>query len=338
MVLWIGHLVVACDQLKSPDWRMLVVVVLWANIHGGVTLGIAFLFPFMVQIAFSDLPWIEKRSLLLKWFAFTAGAIVAACMTPQGGHTLLFAFRILGDSYMMATIGEWKSPNFHKIQPLEVWLLLIISLALLTNLKVHWVRCVLLLGLLHLSLKHIRNVEILGLLSPLILASALFDLFRAKGEEADNFHPEISKSKSIWLSVSVVVFLSTWFALRYVAYEPTKRIFNPEALLAVNSEGVSGKVLNSYSLGGFLIFSGVPPFIDGRADMYGSDFLENYMKSKSVRDVALFQGLLKEHDISWTLFLRKESAIGVLDVMPEWRRVYEDEQVVVHAKLLLGDL
>jgi hypothetical protein len=72
--------------------------------------------------------------------------------------------------------------------------------------------------------------------------------------------------------------------------------------------------------------------------MYGSDFLENYMKSKSVRDVALFQGLLKEHDISWTLFLRKESAIGVLDVMPEWRRVYEDEQVVVHAKLLLGDL
>ena len=35
-------------------------------------------------------------------------------------------------------------------------------------------------------------------------------------------------------------------------------------------------VLNEYNFGGFLIFNGVRPFIDGRADMYGDKFLEDY--------------------------------------------------------------
>ena len=35
-------------------------------------------------------------------------------------------------------------------------------------------------------------------------------------------------------------------------------------------------VLNDYAFGGFLIWNGVKPFIDSRADLYGDIFLENY--------------------------------------------------------------
>jgi hypothetical protein len=35
-------------------------------------------------------------------------------------------------------------------------------------------------------------------------------------------------------------------------------------------------VLNTYGFGGYLIFSGVRPFIDGRSDMYGDAFFMRY--------------------------------------------------------------
>ncbi len=45
------------------------------------------------------------------------------------------------------------------------------------------------------------------------------------------------------------------------------------ALAAATRLGLSGPVFNSEGFGGFLIFRGVPTFIDGRIEMYGNDFL-----------------------------------------------------------------
>ena len=40
--------------------------------------------------------------------------------------------------------------------------------------------------------------------------------------------------------------------------------------------GISGPVFNDYDFGGYLIFSGIPTYIDGRAELYGQDFFSDY--------------------------------------------------------------
>ena len=50
----------------------------------------------------------------------------------------------------------------------------------------------------------------------------------------------------------------------------------PAALAAARDAHVEGPVLNDFSFGGYLMFSGVQPFIDGRAELYGDAFLHEY--------------------------------------------------------------
>ena len=42
---------------------------------------------------------------------------------------------------------------------------------------------------------------------------------------------------------------------------------------------MTGPVLNDYGFGGYLIFEGIPPFIDGRAELYGDEFIKRYVQA-----------------------------------------------------------
>ena len=59
-------------------------------------------------------------------------------------------------------IAEWRSPNFLK-QPLQELILLVaIYLALSRGLKLPLIRLLIVIGLVHLFLRHARNAELSG--------------------------------------------------------------------------------------------------------------------------------------------------------------------------------
>jgi hypothetical protein len=103
------------------------------------------------------------------------------------------------------------------------------------------------------------------------------------------------------------------------------------ALGAVNAHNVSGPVLNTYRFGGYLIFSGIAPFIDGRAELYGDAFIERYVEATlGVSDQ--LPALLDEYGITWTLLEPGSSAVRLLDYLPGWRRLYADDIAVVQVR------
>jgi hypothetical protein len=113
-------------------------------------------------------------------------------------------------------------------------------------------------------------------------------------------------------------------------YAPPAQNTPEDALRAAERAGVSGHVLNSFDFGGYLIFRGVPVFIDGRAEMYGDTFLERYLDATNLTDARQLPLLLKRYQVEWTLLRRGTPAVAVLDRMPGWRRVYTDDLAVVH--------
>jgi hypothetical protein len=100
---------------------------------------------------------------------------------------------------------------------------------------------------------------------------------------------------------------------------------------AARAAGLTGSVLNSLRFGGYLMFVGIPTFVDGRADLFGDGFL--------ARDAAASAGignalpdLLDNYAIKWTLFEPASPAVTLLDHLPGWERVYADAYAVVHRK------
>jgi hypothetical protein len=116
---------------------------------------------------------------------------------------------------------------------------------------------------------------------------------------------------------------------------PIARPDGPEtpgaALAAAAAMGVSGPVLNSESFGGYLIFKGVPTFIDGRIEMYGDAFLRRALAIESGAQPALSHAL-DQYGITWTLLHPGDGAVATLDRLPEWRRAYSGPDAVVHIR------
>ena len=106
----------------------------------------------------------------------------------------------------------------------------------------------------------------------------------------------------------------------------------PSAALASVPPDLRRKpVLNEYGFGGYLIWSHVRPFIDGRADMYGGDMLGLYLKLVS-GNPATVEATLKRYDIAWTIFAPDAAIVATLDREPGWRRTYADAHAVVHMR------
>ena len=102
------------------------------------------------------------------------------------------------------------------------------------------------------------------------------------------------------------------------------------ALAAAERLGLDGPVLNSERFGGYLIFRGVPTFIDGRAELYGDAFLDRYLAIEGGSEPAL-AAVLDAYGITWTLTAPQQAATNRLDALG-WQRVYADAVAVVHTR------
>lgn len=210
--------------------------------------------------------------------------------------------------------------------------------ALTVGFRLPPVRLVLVLALLHLALKSNRYAELIGLLTPLFLATPLGAQYYAQTaggkqlETVDRFFKALAQPAQ-WTTVAVVaLFLgagaSLMAQLRPLA--PAVRISPRAAVQAVQEAGVQGPVFNAYDFGGYLIFSGIRPFVDGRAEPYGDDFLKEMAEAPLHGKLG---NLLDKFGVKWTLLYANSPEVALLDCLPGWKRQYEDEYVVVHVRV-----
>lgn len=340
LVIWCAGLVRACEEGRMPKLWLLGVMTLWANMHGGFTLGIALTAAFGLEAVLLAKGHMERRKVARRWALFLALAVLAGALTPHGIGGYFFTIHIMGMSYALANITEWLPFNFQEFQFLELWLLLLLVAALSRGIRLSPVRLGLLLLLIHLSLKHARNAELLGLIGPLLLASALRDQWGAQQgagastESLDRFFMRHAQPASL-ASMALVVLITGALTIHKVqqgGIVPPPKKQPMAAIEAVKNAGIKGPVYNAYSYGGYLIFSGIPVFIDGRADMYGDDFLEKYLVAYRRPEGGRLEKLLAKYQVSWTLLQTNTAAAAQMDQLPGWQRFYADETAIVHIR------
>ena len=257
-------------------------------------------------------------------------------MTPFGIDGLLLPFKLT----TMSTLGlikEWQSPNFDQFQPLELWIIVVLFAALWLGWRLPPTRVLILLLLLHLALQHGRYGELLGFLAPLLVAPALGPqlaerLARRPISALDRGMTELAKPASprgIAIAGAALLAVSA-VALRDGVAREASAITPKAAVAAVAAHHLQGPVFNDYAFGGYLVFAGIEPFIDGRY-FYGDAFIKRYVDATLLLSGELPQ-LLAEYEIAWTLLTPRSPAVVLLDHLPGWRRLYTDDIAVVHVR------
>ena len=337
LVAWVGALVRARGEGRTPPPWLALVMALWANLHGGYVfgLGLAGLLAAEAVLLASD--WRGRRRAVRGWGLFGALSLAAACLTPYGLDGLLLPFRLVGMRFAMGQLVEWRSPDFQSFEPLELWLAFMLFAGFALGWRLPPIRLLMLLLLLHMALQHRRHGELVGLVAPLLLAPALAPQLRAPavGRAAgpvDRALAELAKPASLpGIALTGALLAALSVALLRGAAARSDVAVPTAALAAVKAAQVSGPVLNDYGFGGFLIFTGIPPFIDGRAELYGDDFIKQYVEAMLLQSGELPQ-LLDRYGIAWTLIEPQRPAAVLLDHLPGWRRLYADDVAVVHVR------
>jgi hypothetical protein len=221
-------------------------------------------------------------------------------------------------------IAEWRPQDFAHIGFFEL-LLLAGIFALTRGVMLPVVRALVVVGLLHFALAQIRNADLLAMLAPLYLAAPLGRKFGGSvGDDA------VGMSRGFALAaLGVLVAMGGAVLARDV--RPAANITPTEAIAQAKLAS-SGSVLNDYAFGGYMIFTGIPTFIDGRGELFGGALINRYNRALALVDLGDFLKLLDEYKIGATLLAPQTPAVAMLDRLPEWQRVYSDDVAVVHKR------
>jgi hypothetical protein len=318
LAVWTAGLVTARERDAAPRWWLIPVMVLWANLHGSFAFGPALAGALAIEAVIESR---DRKRAALGWSLFLIAGAAATLVTPFGLSGLLFPFK-LSAMHGLAAIGEWQATDFSTLSPFAIALLAALFVTGTGQLKVPPLRLLILLGLTWLALAHGRHQMLLGVCAPLLLAPSLAKTWPAKDGTAQN----------LFATLAALGFAALLLVRLMLPITRGDDPVSPVTALAHVPRFVREMpVLNDYSFGGYLIWNGVRPFIDSRADLYGDIFLQNYA-SITEPDKDALSASLDFYHVRWTIFSAHAPVVKLLDATPGWHRFYADKLAVVHVR------
>ena len=329
LIAWTAALLSARDRKRAPPWTMLILMLVWSNLHASFVVGLVLVAVFAVEDAIElGRSWPDA---VRRWLPFGLGALLAAILTPQGIAGLIFPLNLMSSTAVLAVVNEFQSSEFTTVTPLEVLLLGTMFLCFVRPMRVSLVRVLLFLLLVHLTLEHRRDIYILASVGLMVLARPIAVALGPGAQRAGRENAATPNSSVAVSSVALALVLIAVSRFVIPASPADSRVAPISALAHIPAELAREPVFNDYSMGGYLIFRRIRPFIDGRGDMYGDSFVENY--AKIIRpDRRAIETTLSKYKVMWTIFIPDNAANEILDMLPGWRILYRDEFAIVHVR------
>ena len=326
-------------------WLLPLLTLVWANLHSGYLLGVVLLAAYVVgesgQMFFQSRP---KRGLdwpAVGWLGLmTLLSFLIAVVNPSGPDLWVYPFLTLGSNAMQQYILEWHSPDFHLTLYWPFAALLFLGvLAFLASRRKPALTDVLLFSATGAAgLLSARHIPIFAVVTAPIVARYLFIAL-----EGTRFFPFLSgqtaRQDGVKLAVVnwilllvIIVAASTWIVSKIQGNENALVGRYPVAAVDYlkQSELAQQKGYNSYNWGGYLIWRGIPVFVDGRADVYGDDFLHYYRRTYDL--TSRWRQPLDDYGVEYVIIEQASPLSNLLETSPEWEETYGDEVAVIFTR------
>jgi hypothetical protein len=335
------------------------VMILWVNLHGGYIVGIALLFFFALTELLSNFLVLEsirkKQKSLFLPFGIALLSLAASSLNPDFIDHWKYPFQVMSMDASKNIISEWQSISFHDFIG-KMYLLFACTFFAANIYRKDKPD----LTEFFIPLFFIIEGFVAGRHIPLAVLSTVPFIAVALHNHSEIKFPDFTKKEIIkhhlkrlhlssnkdlgykeyllnWIIlflVCVAVFLAfpSWDTKAVATINKTLPI---EATNFVVNAQIHGRIFNTYGYGGYLIYRLYPEqkvFIDGRADMYGDDFLGKY---KVIHDgLPDWEKEFDQYDIDYVVCRRKASIRQLLLTRGDFKLVYDDEYNSVLVKNL----
>jgi hypothetical protein len=338
IVVWAAALAGASEENRLPSFWLLPLMTLWANLHGAFTLGLLLAAGFGLE-ASATAPAGRRWHIAIQWSIFWFCTLAAGLITPYGYHVLLETYAVIEFGPLLQQNGDWRAMNAYLDRYHAAILLALLILALTSGTKIRFTRALLLVGMLHMGLLHVRGLAMIALTWPSMMAGPLrtqFAFLRPATDPWPLFGTRRSGSLPAMAGITAVavamVILGTVHTRLLPVVVPSPNISPRAAVDYVLHEKVDGPVLNDFDFGGYLIFRGIKTFVDGRGLPFGKKFLADYYAASDLNKLEKLDEMANTYRVTWTLLRPNTSMAYYFDHSPRWRRLYADDIAVVHVR------
>jgi hypothetical protein len=324
------------------------VMVLWANLHGGWVIGFVWL---GVALAAELISWAWDRSnpahrKHIRFLAIiTAASVVAVAATPHGFALYPYPFQTEGSVAQQRLIVEWFSPDFHQVylRPFEAMVfLLIIGFALRRPKPYEFLLAIVALGL---ALQSVRNIALFVAVATPVLINVYSEYWRelaaARGWKFElpprRLFAIVTAGTLILIAgITVVRIADAISPTRQAALDASSYPIGAADWLAAHPD-VGTRMYNQYGWGGYLANRFYPQpnrrvFIFGEAALMGDPLLNDYEDIQTLRPN--WKTLLDRYRVDYVVYNRGEALANVLATQPDWTLAYEDSVAVIYVRKL----
>jgi hypothetical protein len=319
-------------------------MIVWVNLHAGYLIGLVLIGVVGVGVVldawFAGEKLASHSSVLKTLVLVFIACLLVVNLNPQGPRIFLFPFEFFFSPVQQDQVIDWLSPDFHQKElfPLLLLILLTIAALALSPKRAKPSELLLFLSTLYATLKSNRHMAIFALVAGPMLATYL-QYWLATTEFARIFSDSQSQSTNtgrrhvIFNVILGVVLIACLFKLKSVIYSPPtqERVGVPlNAVSYLKANGITGNTFTDPNIwGGYLIWETPenPVYIDGRIDMYGDEFMREYLGI--IRGLTRWQEPFDQYGVQVAIVSPTSILRLQLEQSAQWQEAYRDEMAVV---------
>ncbi|WP_224962146.1 hypothetical protein [Geomonas subterranea] len=341
MVVWYYILDLYQYQERNLLYLLPVIMILWANLHGGFMGGFILLGAYLLGNCVDALRQRGEGRVVslhkLRGLAIAIAACIAvSVINPYGFHILLFPFQLTSSKDLMDGVSEFLSPNFHEyyIKYFELLIFLLLATVGLSRYKLNVIEIILIILFTHMALFSARYIPLFGIIVAPVVTKRLNQALRDSDSGLARFFKERSRNISridscttgyVWplVAIAAVLFLAESGRVHF-QFDP--KIKPMAAIDFLKREKISGNMFNNDEFGDCMIYAAAPAykvFIDGRLDMYGADRLKEYFRVTNFKQG--WEKVLEKYRISWIIFPADTPLARHLLIDGNWKLIYADK-------------
>jgi len=302
-----------------PFWLLPGLMALWGNLHLGFTYGLMAVGVWLATRIYRRVRG-QRIALRTPVLLFLA-CLVAVCLNPRGPLMLWYPV----DYYLTgqtdpSLVMEWNRPDFTSpwMFPLLASIIFL-GVSALSNRRA-FLTCLSLVVIV-LALQAVRNAPFVVFLMIPVTGSAVAARWRMATPAGDSAVKASPLLTAVVLGMIIAVGLIAGRAHGQVSgWKPSSRGYPAMGAAYLADQGAEIRLFNDYVWGGYLInelYPQVPVFIDGRADFYGGDLLDDYLTIAQVEPG--WDDLLVEYGVNAAVILHDSRLARALRSDPAWQ-------------------
>jgi hypothetical protein len=357
----------AHDLNPSVPWIFVPAMAIWSNMHGGFVFGLTVLGAFCLGSTAETLsarilsarlgliargwrPLRTGRETARLWLVFV-GCVVASLATPNGITGLIYPFTYLGDNASTRYVGEWVAP-WMDWRWAPFYLLAAFSAAAMVF---RWKKLgIIEVGLMvffgYFAFDSVRNIPSFAVVAVPLVAAHLRRSEKAVEQAAQRLRDAKERRKPgsgadvlsldrqpvrripavVAIAVVMLMTATSSDALTYDGTLAAVAVDQPVEIAEALAQSPADRgLLNHYNYGGYLIWKEIPVFVDGRPDMYGDKFVDDYWLVNTT--TGAWRDELRKWNVDRVLYPKGSPLANALRA-DGWKELASDQAAVLLAR------